>query len=345
MKELSWQEEYRSAIRSHKELENYFNHTFSKTPFPILIPLGLAQKIKRSGINSVLGKQFLPVENENCHKGFIDPIGDHDYSPVAGLVHRYKNRVLFFPTSNCPVICRYCFRKNELSTNDDLFKSNFKKVKEYLLQHSEVEEIIFSGGDPFILSDEKIQYYLEEFKEIKSIKYIRFHTRTPVIIPTRFTNKLISLLKTFKSVFVQLQIVVHINHSDEIDLDVKHTLEKLDQAGITLLSQSVLLKGVNNDFSSLKDLIDALVSLNIRPYYLHHPDQVRGASHFNITLSEGRAVYAKLRDALPGWAIPTYIIDLPSGEGKTSAFNPESYNFSGQFINKDGTIIPHKEPI
>lgn len=340
---MSWQEEYRRAIRSHRELESFFNQKFEKTPYPVLIPLNLAKKIKEMGIDSVLGQQYLPQAGENSMKGYLDPIGDHEFSPIPGLVHRYKNRVLFFPTGNCPVICRYCFRKNELSSGDNLFKVQFDQVRTYLANHDEVEEIIFSGGDPFILSDDKIKFYLSEFEKIKSIKYIRFHTRTPVIMPSRFTQELREILYSFKGKFSQLQIVIHINHADEVDPNVELTLQKLNKLGISLLSQSVFLKGINNNIHSLKGLIDKLISLNIRPYYLHHPDQVKGANHFNISLKEGRNLYALLRNIVPGWALPIYIIDIPGGEGKVNAFNPEGHNFGGQLLNKDGNLVPFIE--
>ncbi|WP_372656092.1 KamA family radical SAM protein, partial [Halobacteriovorax sp.] len=197
----TWQEEFKNSIKSHEGLESFFQTSFPKTSYPILIPKNLAKRIEEEGLDSPLGKQFLPAAEELKEEGLIDPIGDHHQSPIPQIVHRYKNRILFFPTQTCPVICRYCFRKNELSNDDELFKFNLKNVLSYLREHTEIEEIIFSGGDPLILSDEKISKYLHEFSNISHIKYIRFHTRTPIILPSRVTENFCKMLNNFQDKF------------------------------------------------------------------------------------------------------------------------------------------------
>ena len=338
----TWQEEFKQSIKSHKGLEDFFERPFPKTNYPILIPKALAKEIKKSGVSSPLSKQFLPVADELDEEGLIDPIGDHKQSPLSQIVHRYKNRILFFPTQVCPVICRYCFRKNELSTNDDLFKANFEKVLNYIEDHPEIEEVIFSGGDPLIVNDEKIENYLDSFSKISHIKYIRFHTRTPIILPSRITENFCSMIAKFKKRFKQIHIVIHANHHTEFTRANSASIARLRDFGISLLSQSVLLKGVNNNKEDLLNLIRKFIELDIRPYYIHHPDKVRGGLHFMISLEEGRNLYATLRDELPGWAIPSYVIDIPGGEGKVSAYNPETYHFSGQLINKSGIKVPYK---
>ncbi len=337
----TWQEEFKNSIKTHEGLESFFNTSFPKTNYPILIPRPLAQRIKEEGLDSPLGKQFLPVVEELGEEGLIDPIGDHDQSPIPQIVHRYKNRILFFPTQTCPVICRYCFRKNELSTNDELFKSNLKNVLSYLKKHTEIEEIIFSGGDPLILSDEKISKYLKEFSQVSHIKYIRFHTRTPIILPSRITDNFCKMLKEFQERFTQINIVIHANHALEFTNKNREAIETLDKYRFSLLSQSVLLRGVNDTTEDLIDLINEFTSLKVRPYYLHHPDKVRGGLHFMLDIEEGRRLYSTLRNKISGWALPNYIIDIPGGEGKTSAFNPETYNFSGHLINRTGTKVPY----
>lgn len=337
----SWQEEFKQSIRSHKDLELFFETSFPKTDYPILIPKKLAHQIKEQGLESVLGRQFLPDSKETEGEGLIDPIGDHEQSPLSQIVHRYENRILFFPTQVCPVICRYCFRKNELGTNDDLFKANFEKVITYLKEHTEIDEVIFSGGDPLILSDERINFYLEGFSKVEHIKYIRFHTRTPIIIPSRITKNFLNLITSFNKKFIQINFVIHVNHKAEFTKENKTAISKLEEARVNLLSQSVLLKGVNDNQEALVELCHELMSLRVRPYYLHHPDKVRGGLHFMLSLEEGRNLYATLRNHLPGWALPTYIIDIPGGKGKVSAFNPESYNFSGHLISKDGSKVPY----
>ena len=341
---MSWQDELRSSIKSKRELESFFDVSFPEVTYNLSIPLFIAKKIKEQGLNSPLAKQFIPnIEEDINTSGSIDPIGDHSYSPIDQLVHRYTNRVLFFPTQVCPILCRYCFRKNELSVGDDLFKSNFKNVIKYLIDHTEVEEVIFSGGDPFIISNEKLEYYLNEFSQIKSIKYIRFHTRVPTILPTRIDSKLVDILSKYSNIFSKLQVVIHTNHQNEFCKKVETSIDKLYQSRITLLSQTVLLKGINDTPEDQKNLIEKLIKNNITPYYLHHPDQVKGAMNFYLTIEEGRKIYSKLRKEVSGWALPNYVIDVPNGEGKVNAFNPETYSFSGQFLNKDGQNVSYSQ--
>lgn len=331
-----WSDDYRQAIKSHKELETFFECSFPETPYPIFLPLSLANKIKKTGIHSPLGLQFLPSESENHNLGLADPIGDQIHQKTKQLIHRYHNRALFIPTQNCPVICRYCFRKNELYEEDAIFKQDLEETKSYLTNHPEIEEIIFTGGDPLMVSNEKIKSYLEFLAKIPSIKYIRFHTRTPVIIPSRIDEDLLSLFEQAKKDFKRFMIMIHVNHIDEIGVEEKKAIQLLNQKNIEIHSQTVLLKNVNDSAETLYELFKTLIDLNIHPYYLHHPDQVKGGMHFGMSLEMGRKIYQPLRDLLSGWAIPQYVIDIPGGEGKVSAFNPESYHFSGSLINKSG---------
>jgi len=333
----NWQSELREGLKSKKDLESFFKCEFPQLDFKTLIPLDLANKIKKAGPDSVLWKQFLPSTEEESGGGLTDPIGDEKFNLAPQIIHRYKNRALFLPTSVCPVYCRYCFRKNELGTKD-LFSPDFKKTLKYLKDHPEIDELIFSGGDSFILATNKIDTYLNHFK---NLRFIRFHSRTPVILPSRFDQKLLDTLKKHRKNFDQMAIVIHTNHLDEIDHEVEKTIKRLGSLGITLLSQSVLLKGINDDPQTLKDLFLKLSILNIRPYYLHHPDQVKGGMHFYLSLEKGREIYLKLRDLLPGWAIPQYVIESPNGGGKVPAFNPETLKFSGNIMGKSGEITPY----
>lgn len=332
----NWQDDYRQALKSSAALEQFFGIPFKDTHYPIFLPLHLAKKIKAQGLNSVLGKQFLPSEEELNQQGLIDPIGDQVHQKTKQLIHRYHNRALFIPTQNCPVICRYCFRKNELYTDEAIFKPDLEETKNYLLAHPEIEEIIFTGGDPFMITNQKINSYLEFFSEISSIKYIRFHTRTPVTMPSRIDQELVEILDKYSKKFVRLLVMIHINHCDELGLDEISTIKKMTASHIELLSQTVLLKNINDNTETLYSLFKKLIDLKITPYYLHHPDQVRGGMHFSLSLEEGRKIYQPLRDLLSGWALPEYIIDIPGGFGKTSAYNPETFQFSGSLINKSG---------
>jgi lysine 2,3-aminomutase len=322
-----WKNEVRDALKSKESLEAYFQTSFPSIPYPIFIPQNFAHKIKKAGLTSVLAKQFLPHEAELHTMGLKDPIGDEIHMKAAGVIHRYENRVLFMPTQICPVICRYCFRKNELNQNLDSFKQELELTLHYLKSHPEVNEIIFSGGDPLMLSNEKLSGYLQAFSSLPQIQFIRFHTRMPTILPSRITNEFIKTIKTYENHFKKIIFVIHVNHTEEIDEEVKKAFLLLGQNFMTL-TQTVLLKEINNDVNTLIELFHQLIEFNIRPYYLHHPDPVRGGTHFMISLEEGRKIYRELRIKLSGWMLPEYILDIPEGKGKVPAFNPEKIEFS-----------------
>lgn len=340
----NWQNEYKNAIKNVNELELILGHKLPHLDYPIFLPKNFLLKIKKSGINSPLYKQFIPNENESIQAGFLDPIGDQRFLVTKNLIHRYYNRALFIPTTNCPVICRYCFRKNELN-NPDVFGNDLNSTIEYLTHHPEINELIFTGGDPLILSDEKLYQYCSQFSKIKSIKFLRFHTRTPIVLPERIDEDFLMTMKKIKEIFTQVNIMIHVNHADEIDSNVEESLVKLKTTGINIFSQTVLLKDINDTKKSLINLFLKLGEIGIIPYYLHHPDKATGTKHFQLKLEEGRKIYRSLQNDLPGWLIPKYIYDIPNGEGKISAFNPESDYFSGTMISMNGTEIKIEEEI
>ena len=315
-----WQEQLRRALKTSSELGNFLGRNVPPVSYPVLIPLPLAEKIRRGGSGSPLWRQFVPCEEEDSGEGMNDPIGDHLHGVGGRLVHRYKNRALFFPTTRCPVLCRYCFRKNELTKPDEIFSADSQRTKKYLRKHPEIEEIIFSGGDPFILSNAKLKEFLEMFSGISSLKYLRFHTRTPVVLPERFEDvDLLSLLRQSARRFNLVTIVIHLNHGDEVDDSVESVLKKLSSLPLRLTSQSVLLRGVNDSVESLKELFVKMASLGVTPYYLHHPDKVRGGMHFYVSQERGREIYTRLRRETAGQILPHYVVELPRGEGKVLA--------------------------
>lgn len=351
---MSWQDDYRNALKTTDELRSFLvaqkieeltpliDDLPIKSSYPVLcVPAHLRDLIahnKREELTTLL-KQFIPStieDDENIQSiGLTDPIGDFSHMKAPQLIHRYDNRALFTPTTICPVLCRYCFRKNELFHQREQFSADFQTTTMYLKQHPEIEEIIFTGGDPFILSDQKLKYYVEAFSEIPTLKYIRIHTRTPTILPSRVTSELLSILEEARNHFDAVNVSIHVNHPGELTPTVSKALLELSRHVPGVLAQTVLLKGINSDPSVLENLFKGLVRLGVRPYYLHHPDQVKGSMHTTIDLLSGRKLYHCLRQRLPGWAIPHYVIDLPGGEGKVSAFNPENFEFSGSFINKN----------
>jgi lysine 2,3-aminomutase len=341
-----WKISLKTAIRSIDQLRKYLSispsHRHEDLAFSLMLPLNLAERIKEAGPYSPLWKQFIPSDEEKSHPhqqyGHTDPIGDQAHSPVSQIIHRYPKRVLFLPLHQCPVHCRYCFRQHELAASHTLFRSQWEQTYNYLLKHVEIEEIIFSGGDPFLLSDEKIDFYLNQFQKIPHLRYIRFHTRVPVIIPERLTENLKHILLRHQKHFSQLNIVIHTNHRDEFSPFIDQTLSSWIQSGISFLTQSVLLKGINNSLTSLVDLFDHCLELKIRPYYLHHPDQVKGGMHFYLSVEEGKLLYEQLRLHLPGWGIPQYMIDLPGGEGKTWAYQHWPTT-TPQFRSPSGKVV------
>lgn len=318
----SWQDEFRQALRSTKDLASFLDipQENVQTGYPLFIPLHLAQRIKQLGPASALWKQFVPHPDEDHSLGYEDPIGDQVNFKGPQLIHRYHSRVLFMPTTHCPVDCRYCFRKNELAQKLDLFRPNFDETIEYLKQHPEVNEVILSGGDPLVLSDEKLLGLIEALAQVPSVRFLRFHSRVPVIIPSRINASFMRLLQKAQNLFDKVILVIHCNHLDELSLEVESTIGHLRQSGVELLSQSVLLKDVNDDVVSLKNLFLRLNQIGVRPYYLHHPDQAKGAMHFYLPLARGLELVKELRQQLSGWMLPQYILDGPDGQGKSDPF-------------------------
>jgi lysine 2,3-aminomutase len=343
-----WQKIYRDSFHKQQDLAKFLGVAempHSSDSFETLVSQGLAERIKAAGPSSVLWKQYVPsfLEQEVEFDGapvasMLDPIGDKAHLSSKQIIHRYKNRVLFMPTSRCGVICRYCFRKNLLGEKADkeIFRPNFEETLNYLRNHPEIEEIIFSGGDPLMLSDEKIRFYGESFAQIPHIKYLRFHTRIPMVMPERLDQGFLATVLELKKKFSQVVMALHVNHLDEFTPEISHALQALTGQGVKLISQTVLLKGVNDNIADLKNLFEGLGERGIAPYYLHHPDRVKGGMHFYLPLREGRDLYRQLRDEVPGWLLPHYIIDIPGGGGKTTAYNPESLEYGGSLIHKDG---------
>ena len=288
----SWKNNFRDAFKDSTSLFSFLGWKSSSAwevekHFSVFIPLNLAKKIKLQGPNGVLAREFIPDSKELNTTGMIDPIGDKEYSVAPQLIHRYLSRALFTPTSICPVHCRYCFRRNELNPQDELFSGDFHKTLAYLNAHPEISEIIFTGGDPLTLSNEKLRFYLEAFSQIKSIRDIRFHTRYPVILPERLDEGLATLLNDFSSIFRTINLAIHANHVDEFDEISVNKIIEFSKLNIQLLSQTVLLKGVNDNIEDLFEtaIREFIEETGIQPFAPYIDLE-------NITQKSGKIVFA-----------------------------------------------------
>jgi lysine 2,3-aminomutase len=266
-----------------------------------------------------IARQFLPsLEELNVlPEERADPIGDAAHSPVAGIVHRHPDRVLFKVVSTCPVYCRFCFRREMIGPSkvhdNALSREQFDTALAYIAAHPQIREVILTGGDPFILSPRRVEEITSRLAAIAHIKLIRWHTRVPVTDPARVNDDLVAALHAPGAV---TWVAVHANHVREFSPLAKAAIARLVDGGIALVSQSVLLKGVNDDLESLANLMHAFVENRIKPYYLHHGDLAPGTSHFRVRLEDGLALMKQLRLRLSGLEMPAYMLDIPGGFGK-----------------------------
>ncbi len=286
---------------------------FFKETFPVRIPIKYADLIDWENPNDPLRMMVIPDPREHEVKDYelIDPIGDTTHEPVPGLVHRYPDRALLILTTYCGVHCRFCFRREYIGKPRHV---DITACFEYLSKHPEIREVIFTGGDPATFPEGFLFSVLEKLSHIDHIKFVRFHTRALVMDPRMNPDSWLNVLKVLKG--KQVLFALHINHPKEISKDLKKLVGKLRQRGVALLSQTVLLKGVNDTTETLKELFVSLVGIGIQPYYLHHLDYARGTHHFRISVENGQKLFSSLRGQIPGHCIPEYVVDLPGGDGK-----------------------------
>jgi lysine 2,3-aminomutase len=264
-----------------------------------------------------LGRQFLPheAELETAPEEHADPIGDDAHSPVAGIVHRYPDRVLLKAVGVCAVYCRFCFRREMVGPgrSPTLSSDELERAFAYIRAHPEIWEVILTGGDPLVLSPRRLEEIGSGLAAIGHVKIARVHTRVPVVDPGRITPELIRALDIAGKA---IWLVVHVNHADELTEPVRDALARLSRAGLPLLSQSVLLRGINDDAEALAALFRTLVECRVKPYYLHQGDLAPGTGHFRTTLPEGQALMRDLRGRVSGLCQPHYVLDIPGGHGK-----------------------------
>ena len=310
--------------------------------YAIAITPAMTKAIAKHGPNGAIGKQFLPDPRELDIRPeeSADPISDRPFTPVEGIVHRYPDRVLLKAVHICPVYCRFCFRREMVGPDGDgmLATDKLDAALAYIRDHTEIWEVILTGGDPLILSPRRLAALIAPLKAMDHIKIIRFHSRVPLVDPDRITPELIAVLKeSGKAVFVAL----HANHADEFTLEGRAACARLIDVGIVMVSQSVLLKGVNDDPDILAHLMRTFVENRIKPYYLHHPDLAPGTGHFRLTIEEGQKIVSSLRGRLSGLCQPTYVLDIPGGHGKAYVNAHEHERTESGLILRDYKNVNH----
>jgi len=268
--------------------------------------------IKKKG--DPVWKQCIPDEKElHDQEGLPDPLEEEHQSPVPGLVHRYPDRVLFLVSNQCSMYCRFCTRKRRVGHPDmEIPTQQIMKGIEYIKHHKEVRDVIISGGDPLMLTDEKLEFILKNLRAIKHVEIIRIGTRMPCALPQRITKKLCKMLKKYHPLYIN----THFNHPQEITPESMKACQMLADAGIPLGNQSVLLKGVNDDPKVMKELVQKLLLMRVKPYYIYQADLVKGTNHFRTDVSKGLEIIHSLRGFTTGMAVPHYVIDAPGGGGK-----------------------------
>ncbi|MEJ0011552.1 MAG: lysine-2,3-aminomutase-like protein [Bauldia sp.] len=286
-----------------------------------------------------IARQFVPDVSElhTTPDELADPIGDGAHEVTPGLIHRYPDRVLLKFVSACAVYCRFCFRRESVGQGDGLSRAELASALDYIRAHSEIWEVIVSGGDPLIATPRRLASLVANIAAIPHVKIVRFHTRIPVVAPERVTPELIASLKADG---LTPWVAIHANHPRELTAEARGALARLADAGIPLVSQTVLLRGVNDDAATLAALMRAFVEARVKPYYLHHADLAPGTAHFRTTIDEGQALMRALRGTLSGIAQPTYVLDIPGGHGKV----PIGPTYVGEREVKDPAGATHVYP-
>lgn len=321
--EISWQKDLRQVITDPKKLlelldintEDYLQHFKARTLFPVRVPLPFIKRMKKGDFDDPLLKQVMPLTSEFVvTDGFIaDPLQEHD-TVATGLLHKYKHRVLMIVKAGCAINCRYCFRRHFPYQDNSPNKQRWQEALTYIAENNEISEVIFSGGDPLMASDEHLTWLVEQIEQIPHVKRLRIHSRLPVVIPRRITSTLVNLLKNTR---LKATLVLHINHANEIDLGFIKALEPLRAARIPLFNQSVMLKDINDNSQTLCELSEQLFDSGIQPYYLHLFDPVQGAAHFDVPEEKAITIVNEMLAALPGFLMPKLVREVAGQTNKT----------------------------
>lgn len=319
---LSWQKILAQGFNSTSELLNFLEiptNTGSEKAerqFATRVPLGFAKRMQKGNPHDPLLLQVVasPIEMEDIAGYVSDPLQELKSNPLKGLIHKYHGRVLLTLTGVCAVNCRYCFRRHFPYQNNNPGRAGWAKVIEYIANDNTITEVILSGGDPLLASDKVLEELIHQLETITHVHTLRFHTRIPVILPERIDAAFKKILETSR---LKIVIVLHCNHAQELDEQVKQTLKELQLIGCVLLNQSVLLAGINDDPHILAQLSQSLFAFGVMPYYLHVLDKVRGAAHFDTPFAKTKVIYQELQKLLPGYLVPRLVTEEPGKLSKT----------------------------
>lgn len=331
-----WQQELTEAVRSLDELLEILGLAADDLPiseiarreFPLLVPRGFVARMRAGDPRDPLLLQVLPTaREEQAPQGYVaDPLGESQATPAPGLLHKYRGRALLVTTGACAIHCRYCFRRH--FPYEEHRETGFEEAIAYLRRSPDVEEIILSGGDPLAWNDRRLSRLVQELEGIPHLRRLRIHTRLPVVLPRRIDDTLMAWLTGGR---LEPVVVIHSNHPRELDDEVASALQRLRTAGVTLLNQTVLLRGINDSSRILTELSKNLFAIGVLPYYLHLVDRVRGAAHFEIHEDEARALAWELMAELPGYLVPRLVREIPGAPSKVPVDlhgGPSSQSFS-----------------
>ena len=319
-----WQRELKAAVRDVGELCHQLKLPASVAKqgekgtqqFMVFAPPSFLRRIRKGDLTDPLLRQILPVADEQEDvAGFTrDPVADNEAALAPGILKKYEGRALLITTGSCAVHCRYCFRRHFPYQDSPHGESAWEGALSSVQNDKSIHEVILSGGDPLMLVDDRLANLISMIAAIPHVTRLRIHTRLPIMIPSRVTDRLLALLsKTrLRSIFV-----IHANHAREVDAEVSQSLTRLKTSGTLLLNQAVLLRGVNDSAKSLRELSERLVEVGVLPYYLHQLDRVQGAAHFEVPVSQGKEIMASLTKQLPGYMVPKYVQELPGQPSKT----------------------------
>lgn len=341
----NWKWQLKNRITSLEQLETLLELSpeeregclFAKDKLSLAITPYFFNLIARSDPQDPIRLQVIPnIKETMTNEGeLLDPVGEESSSPVEGIVHRYPDRVLFLVTDRCAAYCRYCTRSRLVSNAQDYnFHPKYDAGLEYIRKNPQIRDVLLSGGDPLLLSNNKLDKLLGELRKIKHVQFIRIGSRIPVFLPQRIDSELCEIFKKHGPIWLS----IHVNHPNECTPELRNACEQLAFAGVPIGNQSVLLKGINNHADTMKRLIHKLLMMRVRPYYLYQCDLINGSAHLRTDPREGIALIQSLRGHTTGYAIPQFVIDAPNGGGKI----PINPNYI-ESITEDAIIMKNYE--